>query len=91
MPGSRDDSRQLLVSLGEFGVGKTWSTYRIHEKTMTLAGRAPFPFSVEVVLEQDRGQSTGHLPTFCLPAGKIDFDALGILLRGPSSSLTWNR
>jgi hypothetical protein len=54
-------------------------------------GDGEFPISVEVVLEQDRGQSTGHLRTFYLPAGNIDFDALGIHLRGPSSSLTWNR
>jgi formylglycine-generating enzyme required for sulfatase activity len=37
----KDDSRPFLVILGEFGVGKTWSTYRIHDKTLALTGRAP--------------------------------------------------
>jgi hypothetical protein len=37
----KDDARRFLVILGEFGVGKTWSTYRIHDRTLALTGRTP--------------------------------------------------
>ncbi len=36
-----DDSKQLLVLLGEFGVGKTWFSNRVYDLTREQGKRAP--------------------------------------------------